>query len=173
MAHHGNLVVPVARHLPQRPPRRLGPRHERLHGGLKHTPLALFRPRVPHALQIDLVAELCTQRGLAGPRVARRARDLLQRVEQHDGVELVGAPKGQVARLDGPPERRGHEPGEPGVRRERGAQVGALLLAEGSQVRVAEGFVFHGEVVEALGVADEMDRGRHRGRVSRREVKPG
>lgn len=44
---------------------------------------------------------------------------------------------------------------------EVGAEVGALLLAEGSEVWIGEVFVFEGEVVEALGVADEMDCWRH------------
>lgn len=37
---------------------------------------------------------------------------------------------------------------------ELGAQVGALLDAQGGEVRVGKLFVFLGEVVVALGVAD-------------------
>ncbi len=37
------------------------------------------------------------------------------------------------------------------------AEVGTLLYAEGRQVRIAEGLGLYGEVVVALGMADEVD----------------
>lgn len=55
----------------------------------------------------------------------------------------------------------GDECAETVVVREGRAEGGALLEAEGGEVRVGQGFVFGGEVVVALGVADEVDCGRH------------
>lgn len=45
--------------------------------------------------------------------------------------------------------------------RECAAEVVALLVAEGREVWVWQFFVFGAEVVVALGVAHEMDRGSH------------
>lgn len=45
--------------------------------------------------------------------------------------------------------------------RECAAEVVALLVAEGREVWVWEFLVFGAEVVVALGVAHEMDRGSH------------
>lgn len=47
---------------------------------------------------------------------------------------------------------------------EGGEQVGALLEAEGGEIGVRDGLVGFIEVVEALGMADEMESDGHRGR---------
>lgn len=159
---HGNvrIVTPAHGNVSQRKPGFSRPHGQATEHGLKVAPLALEVPPLADPTQVDLVAKLGGQLLHRRPRVGRRIRHLLQRVQGDDGVQLVGT-KGLDAGVQRAPHARGHQSPELVVVREGGAQVRALLVAEGRQVRVRQLFVFDRQVVVALGVADEMDCGRH------------
>lgn len=155
--NHSHVTICALGNLLQRPPRFLCPRRQRLQRGFEDAAFPLVCPIVSHAAGVDLVAKLGSELVLAGARVAWGTRYLLQGVEQDDGVQGLGPAKGQVAGVDCSSKRRGDELGESGVARERGAEVGALLLAEGGQIWIPDRLVFDRNIVKALGVADEVD----------------
>jgi hypothetical protein len=63
--------------------------------------------------------------------------------------------------VNGATHRRSEELGKLIVVRELFAQSSALLLSKRSQVRVLHRLILEGEIVEALGVANKVDSGRH------------
>lgn len=131
-------------------------------GGLKRAVLALVGPDIADAGGVDLGAELGRQPVDGGANVAARGGHLLEDVEGDDGVEPLAA-DGVDAGVEGAAHGRGGEVGELVVGREGLADGGALGEAELGEVRVVDGLVLEREVVDALGVADEMDGWSHDG----------
>lgn len=162
MRDNSDVIIPISRNIPQVLPRLQPPRQQLLQPRLILAPGTLIQPRIRDASVIRPRAKLGLDLGDGAARVAGVARDLLEDGVDGDGEQGVGA-KGVQARVDGAAHGGGEQAGELGVVGEGGAEVGALGLAEGREVRVAQGFVGDGEVVDALGVADEMDRGGHVG----------
>lgn len=165
MRNNNDMVIlpTTARNLANRPPRLPRPGHNLVLGGLKGTVGAkLVVPALPHARQVRLGAKLGRRLLLGRARVRRHVRELLQGVERGDGVGRAGpVTKRLDAGVQGAAHGRGDEVRDAVVVGEGGTQVGALLVAEGRQVRVWEALVFEAEVVIALRVADEVDCGRH------------
>lgn len=162
VGNHSNvrIVSQTSRNLPQRQPGISRSRRQLIQRRLKVAPLALEIPALADPAHVDFLAKLGGQLLLWRPRVGGRIGALLQRVQGDHGQQLLSA-KGVDAGVQRAAHARGDEALELGVVRELGAQVGALLDAEGGEVWVGELFVFFGEVVVALGVADEVDCWSH------------
>lgn len=152
-----DVLIPAAGNLPQRPPGLPASDRELLQRGLVPAAGALFGPRLLDAGVVGLALELGPHLGHGRPDVAGLGGDLLEDGQGGDGEQARAGAEGVEARVDGAAHGRGQQPGELVVVGERGAERGALLLAERGQVRVRQLLVLDGQVVEALGVADEMD----------------
>lgn len=124
----------------------------------------LVVPPLGDEAQVGPAPELGRQHLRLGPDVAGERRHLLhERLRDDFQAGVDGRAERLLARLEGAPHGRGHQVGEAVVVREAGAQGGALFLARGRQVGVWDLLVDHCEVVEALGVADEVDGDGHVG----------
>lgn len=159
------LGLPPAAQVPQPDPRPPGPLLEGLDAGRpRRTGAGLVVPPRGDEAQVGPGAELGREHRGLGPRVAGERRHLLdERLRDDFQAGVDGRAERLLAGLQGAPHRRGHEVGEPVVVREGRAQGGALLRALGGQVRVWDLLVDHGEVVEALRVADEVNGDGHAG----------
>lgn len=162
MGDNRDVIIPISSNIPQELPRLQPPRQQLLQPRLILAPGTLVQPLIRHAGVISTVAKLGLDLGDGAAGVAGVGRDLLEDGMGGDGEQGVGA-KGVEARVDGAAHGGGEQAGELGVVGEGGAEVGALGFAEGREVRVAQFFVLDGEVVDALGMANEMDRGGHFG----------
>lgn len=126
----------------------------------------LVVPPLGDEAQVGPGAELGRQHLRFGPDVAGQRRHLLhERLRDDLEAGVDGRAERLLARLEGAPHRGRHQVGEAVVVREAGAQGGALFLPRGCQVGIWDLLVDHCEVVEALGVADEVDCDGHVGLV--------
>lgn len=161
MRNGHDVVIPATREIPQGAPGLLGTSGQLLDGGLKLAfRAALVGPVVVHTGELDTVAKLGGELVGGGACVAGSLGDLLEDVKGGDGVEAIFA-EGVDAGVDGAAEGGGDEAGDVGMVGEGCAEGGALLDAEGGEVRVVDGFIGDGEVVDTLGVADEVDGWGH------------
>ena len=139
MADHRNVrfTPGLLAEFAEPPPRRLGPGREPVQRRRpRHAGALVVPPRLDMA-QVRNVLELNLQDPGVGADVAGQRGHLLHLRDRNDLLAgLGGRLEGQVACLDRAPHRRRDEVGDLVMRRERLAQLGALLSAEGRQGRV-------------------------------------
>ena len=159
MRHNNNVLITTHK-IPQGSPSFQTTGRELLDCGFILAVGTLISPRIFYPGVVSDALKLGLHLGHCGASVARISRDLLENRHSNDWLEILCS-KSMETCVNGATHRRSEELGKLIVVRELFAQSSALLLSKRSQVRVLHRLILDGEIVEALGVANKVDSGRH------------